>query len=406
MSRSVSLTENIPERPLSDARVHRVLYVTDSQRGRATARARGSLYREFFENDGWVFGFVDVAVESEDTIIEAARSYDAVVLLKVASYSLVYRLRANTCVRMVFDLTDSLWKLGYRADGWYELERILRAVDAVFCENEFMRAYGSRYNRDVRILPTCAQVELFDAARASSPAVTSRAGRVVIGWVGSRGTSGGLVKIRAPLMRLSARYPHVEFRLLGVSPSTAARIFGDASFSCLPDYEEADMVREMRSLDIGLFPVPLDIEDYRVRGPLKALLYMAAGVPAVCQNDGDCARILEDGVTGMLASSEKEWEQKLEALILSSDLRHRIGQAGLARVRKGHTLAQTYVALRDSLAEVIGAPSSSAGLPASPDRPVIPPFTKATDALRSAVLRIGGLGFRAHKKLFRSARIA
>ena len=406
MSRSLSLTVDVPKRIVPLATAQRVLYVTDSRRGRATARARGSLYREFFEDDGWGFGLVDVVVESEESIVSAAENYDVVVLLKIASYSLVRRLRIRTRARLVFDLTDSLWKLGYRADGWYDLERILRSVDAVFCENEFMRAYGARFNGDVRILPTCAQVELFDTARASSPVITPRAGRVVIGWVGSRGTSGGLKKIRTPLMRLSARYPGVEFRLLGVSQAIAAGIFAGSPFACQPDYDEADMVREIRSFDIGLFPVPLDIKDYRVRGPLKALLYMAGGIPAICQNDGDCARILEDGITGMLADSEEEWERKLEALILSSDLRHCIGQAGLARVRQGHTLAQTYEAIRDSLLAVINVGGSWVGKAIESDRRRPPLFTRSMDAVRSAALRVGGIGFRIHRKLFRPARIA
>ncbi len=57
-----------------------------------------------------------------------------------------------------------------------------------------------------------------------------------------------------------------------------------------------------------------------VRGALKALIYMSAGVPPVCFNAGECMDVISDGITGMLASTEKEWEEKLELLITSSPI--------------------------------------------------------------------------------------
>jgi glycosyltransferase involved in cell wall biosynthesis len=243
----------------------------------------------------------------------------------------------------------------FRLSGWHDLERVLRAVDAVICENDTVAAHASRFNDAVFIVPTCAQTELFDAARTRGDArpPSAASGRVRIGWVGSRTTVSALQKVREPLRRVCARHPGTEVRLVGCRPDDAARILGDIPHSVVPEYGEADMVREMLALDIGLFPAPRDEEDYRARGALKALLYLAAGVPPLCQEGGDCSRLLREGETGMLASGEEEWEAKLEALVEDPGLRERIGGAGRDWVRREHSLAVVQGLTRDVLVEVI-----------------------------------------------------
>lgn len=357
----------------------RLLYVVDSAQGRVTAHVRGALYRERFERDGWDARLLDAATASTLEIVDAARNADIVLLLKVSSLPLVCALRANTRARLIFDLTDSLWTPGYRMLGWWNLERILREVDAVFCENEYVRARALPYNSRVTCLSTCAQVELFDARRGAFPSRSG--GRVVIGWVGSRSTTGALAKIRAPLAALRARHPGLEIRIVGAHPEAVTAILGRERVSVRPDYDQDGMIEELLGFDIGVFPPPLDAEDYRARGALKALLYMAAAVPPVCEATGDCASLLTDGVDGMLARDAREWEEKLETLVVSPELRARMGAAALARARRGHTLEQVHAATRAALLDVLGSVAPSG-------RPPIPRGVRLRDWARSRVHHI------------------
>jgi glycosyltransferase involved in cell wall biosynthesis len=377
-----------------------LLFVVDSRLGHATRRARGAVFREAFEREGWKVSFADAATDRPADIVAAARGHEIVCLLKVGSLGLVRRLRRETRARIAFDLTDPLWKRAHRRAGWHDLDRILRLADVVLCENAVTRDYALRYNPNVALVPASAQTELFDAARdaarASLPLPARADGRVVIGWVGSRGTAGALAKVREPLRRVCARHPEVMLRVAGCRVEDAARALEGMPHTVRPEYDEAGMIQEMLSLDIGLFPAPLDAEDYRVRGALKALLYMGAGVPPVCQAGGDCSEIIEDGVTGMLADGPEEWERKIEALVVSPGLRRSMGEAALAFSRRERSLARVQARLRDALLGALDGPVASNPPPFAPTAPTAP--TRAREFLSSLGFRAEALEDRDHRR--------
>lgn len=342
----------------------RVLFVLDPLLGHITVKIRGTIFKELFECNGWTVEYVSRRPElnpddqaeirfKEEQIIEMSSGFQVVYLLKVPSIYLVKELRKRSRAKVVFDLTDALWKPFHRRQGWRDLEKILMNVDAVFSDNEYTSAYGRKYNRNVFIIPACTHVERFDEMRLITP--TRQDDKVVIGWVGSTGTVAALAAIQEPLEILFARYPNLELRVLGCD-ATVLPHFENVRFTTLPNYDEDDMIREVLRMNIGVFPPPLDLEDYRIRGALKGLIYMTGGIPAVCQNEGDCRRVVQDGVTGMLASTTEEWMEKLEILIKSPTLRLEMGSRALEAVRDKHSLERVYEILEEALLAVISSP--------------------------------------------------
>jgi glycosyltransferase involved in cell wall biosynthesis len=369
-----------------------ILYVVDGRRGHATQQARGLAYRGLFEREGWRVGFVDVAETDEAAVVAAARGHSIVCLLKVASYSLVKKLRGETSVPVVFDLTDALWKPVHRRGGWRDLERILRAVDAVLCENEYLEAYAQRFHSRIFRVPASSQVERFDALRG---AAALRSGdEVVIGWVGSPGTFAALAGIRRPLARISARHPGMRLRVVGGDAAAAEPVLKGVPHTLRADYDAEGMMREILAMDIGVFPAPFDLEDYRARGPLKALLYMAAGIPVVCQAGGECSGIFREGEAGLLCRSEEDWEKNLEALVVSAALRRRMGEAGLEKARRDHSLEASFQKLRDALLLTLRATR----VPGEVRRPT-PRGVRFLDACRSLRIQAAVLAFRLRRRL-------
>lgn len=341
-----------------------VLFVLDPMLGHITIKIRGTIFKELFKRNGWTVEYFSRRPElkpydqaeirlKEEQIVEMSSSFQAVYLLKVPSIHLVKELKKRSNAKVVFDLTDALWKPFHRKEGWHDLEKILTNVDAVFTDNKYISAYGRKYNSNVFVIPACTQVERFDEMRMITP--PRQDDKVVIGWVGSTGTVRALASIREPLENLFARYSNLELRILGCDETLLPR-FKNVSFTTLPDYDEDDMIREVLRMDIGIFPPPLDLEDYRIRGALKGLIYMTGGIAAVCQNEGDCRRVIRDGVTGMLATTKEEWIQKLEILIKSPALRREMGSRALEAVRNKHSLEHVYEILEAALVSVINSP--------------------------------------------------
>jgi glycosyltransferase involved in cell wall biosynthesis len=59
---------------------------------------------------------------------------------------------------------------------------------------------------------------------------------------------------------------------------------------------------------------------------LKAIQYMAFGIPCVATNIGTTPRIIRDGENGLLVQTDEEWLAALERLIDDPDLRRRLGE--------------------------------------------------------------------------------
>ena len=58
---------------------------------------------------------------------------------------------------------------------------------------------------------------------------------------------------------------------------------------------------------------------------LKALQYMALGIPTVATRIGANSRIIQDGENGFLVSDQDEWKERLLSLASDPELRRRVG---------------------------------------------------------------------------------
>lgn len=278
----------------------------------------------------------------ERRIVRKARRVDAVHLVKAVSFPLVSRLRETSTARLVLDLVDALWLPKYQPD---RLPETLRLVDAVTTDNELTANYLRRLQPACTIVPDPPQVEAFDRRRSGTGRRTD--GTLVIGWVGSTGTTYNLYVVWEALERLFAKHPHLHLRLLGAD-SRALPPFEAVRWSLTPCYTQTEMIDEVLQMDIGLFPLQ-DVEACRVRGVLKAAVYMAGGACVVASPVGQLPDLILPDRTGLLAETPAEWEAALDRLIQDPDMRRRLADGGLTAVRDRFTLDKAFEALRQVL---------------------------------------------------------
>jgi len=143
--------------------------------------------------------------------------------------------------------------------------------------------------------------------------------KVTIGWTGTFSTSEYLNLLRPVLQRLAGK---VDFRL---------KVIGNFDWD-LPGVD-LEVVRwtaerevaDLQAFDIGVYPLSFD-DWVTGKSGLKAIQYMAFGLPTVATNVGTTPRLIRHGENGLLVRSEEDWLEALEALVRDPQLRRRLGE--------------------------------------------------------------------------------
>ena len=71
---------------------------------------------------------------------------------------------------------------------------------------------------------------------------------------------------------------------------------------------------------------------------LKAIQYMALGIPAVASPVGMNREVIVDGDSGFLPEDEKAWVETLDRLLTDDELARRVGVAGRRRIETDYSL--------------------------------------------------------------------
>ncbi len=89
------------------------------------------------------------------------------------------------------------------------------------------------------------------------------------------------------------------------------------------EWQESSEVEDLHKIDIGIYP--LIKSDWALgKGGLKALQYMAAGIPAIATDFGTVKDFLVNEKNGLLVDSNEEWVNAIKKIIEDSDLRNNI----------------------------------------------------------------------------------
>ena len=173
-------------------------------------------------------------------------------------------------------------------------------------------------------------------------------GELVLGWSGSHSTSAYLRLLTPVFLRLKEQ--NIKFRLL---------VMGDPGFSikgiiveALP-WKEGYETEVIGRFDIGLYPLP-DEEWVYGKSGLKALQYMAMGVPTIASAIGTNFRIIEDGTNGFLVNNEEEWFQRIMQLATDPVFRENLGRKAIQTVEEHYSVRQNRLLYLSILRTTIG----------------------------------------------------
>jgi glycosyltransferase involved in cell wall biosynthesis len=262
-------------------------------------------------------------------------------MFRIGRYDLVYcfmyvtpigtsffeRLTRARARRLIYDLEDNVL-IGQSLKGQFpnpllrlfkgsgKAKYLVRRADHVITSSPFLNEHCLQINekRACTYVSSSVDTERFlPVNRYSNEAVP------VIGWTGTFSSSVYLDLLRGVFQALAARR---TFRL---------RVIGNFDYAL--DGVDLEVVRwtaereveDLQAIDIGVYPLPL--EDWVTgKSGLKAIQYMAFGIPCVATNVGTTPMLIRDGENGLLVRTEEEWLSALQRLLDQPDLRKRLGQ--------------------------------------------------------------------------------
>ena len=270
--------------------------------------------------------------------IGKASKYDLVYVLREAALlgpAVFERLLYQQSIPFVFDFDDAIF-VSYRSpsNGYLsylkfasKTKTICRLASHVMVGNPYLAEYARQVNDNVTVIPTTIDTEKYRV-----PPPKNDSGPLTIGWTGSYSTVQHLDTLRGALKKLAETE---KFRL---------RVIGTPSYELAPidveamQWRAATELDDLCAIDIGVMPLPDDNWSKGKCG-LKALQFMALGIPTICSPVGVNTDIIQDNQNGFLAGTEAEWVDKLTRLLRSAELRRRLGDAGRATVEQRYSAA-------------------------------------------------------------------
>lgn len=217
---------------------------------------------------------------------------------------------------------------------------LMKSADHVITCTPYLDQFVRKYNQNTTDISSTINTNLY------KPKTDYKIKeKFVIGWSGSHSTSKYLHLLDGVFKDLAREY---SFKLL---------VMGDASFTlegveveAMP-WNEKYEVEVISRFDIGVYPLPNE-EWVLGKSGLKALQYMALGIPTVATNIGTIHRIIRNGENGFLVSSEEEWKNTIVKLINDQCLREKTGRQASVTVDEIYSInanKEKYLSILDLL---------------------------------------------------------
>lgn len=276
------------------------------------------------------------------------RSYD---ILRLHKYAVVYvhlwvtpigppifeRLVRWRAKRLIYDIDDMVF-LGHHSEanrffrflkGREKMIHLMKYSDHVITCTPKLDEFVREYNRNTTDISSTINTETY--IPTENKKIENK--EIVLGWSGSHSTSKYLHLLDEVLVELTKKY-NIKLKVIGDSKFAIDGVKVEA-FS----WTEEKEIDHLKTFDIGLYPLP-DEEWVLGKSGLKALQYMALGIPTIATAIGANFRVVEEGVTGLLVNpnDEKGWVKAIEEIISDPEKYSQFSTNGRKKVELNYSL--------------------------------------------------------------------
>jgi hypothetical protein len=269
--------------------------------------------------------------------VEVFEQYDAVLVrgLHHPKNSLLWRWAAESGkpALRVFDLDDDPWSwlpgspedLYWTDERRLQLELNIQYADLVTTPTRMLADVLAELNPRIAVLPNTIPERLLTL-------LPPKQDRFIVGWQGAQQHVKDLQLIYNPVLRFMLRHSDVEFHLWGPQGTLD---FPDALAGRIITYPWTSRVWDhylRLNMTVGLAPLDLRDRFNETKSDIKLREYAALGIPFIASTSSAYSTTAL-AARGMVAESEREWEEALEELYRNPSLRDWMTEQGRLRAR-------------------------------------------------------------------------
>lgn len=313
---------------------------------RAVDKLADDVTVKFFQGGPKLMNHVDPPL-----LVENGKEADLIVAQRANSFEgmgVWRRFRTPTC-RTVYENDDDVWHVTADNTNAYESYREgneAREVVLRLCMTASGVTTSSPYLGDLHreltpqtpvfVLPNYIPEFVLDMKH------DDRQGRPRLGWMGGASHNRDIEQATNAVRRFMMRFPKWDFVVSGVDyrKEFGAPVGRSFHVPWIHVCNDADMFYRMIDFDIGICPL-LDTQFSRSKSWIKALEYMARGMPVVASDVEPYRRFITHGVNGFLVKREHEWLAALSTLASDDKLRAEMG-ANAHKLASEHTIEKHY----------------------------------------------------------------
>jgi glycosyltransferase involved in cell wall biosynthesis len=237
----------------------------------------------------------------------------------------VLKLAKKLKKKIIFDFDDAIYLKNPK-----EFREILKISDLVLAGNPYLKERAIKYNSQVEIIPT-----LIPSSLPYLKNKIKKRNKIILGWTGLPYYFPYFKILKKPLEELGQKYS-LELRIISQGKFPKDLIPKGIGFKFIKWNLKSEW-EELAKFDIGIMPL-LGTELDKGKCGFKLIQYMAMGIPSLASKVGENINIIDHQINGFLASNQAEWKEYLEKLILSSELREKIGIKAREKFSKQYTL--------------------------------------------------------------------
>lgn len=203
--------------------------------------------------------------------------------------------------------------------------KMLAACDGAITSTNQLKEELLKYQDTVLLNRNLASSELMEVSSCFIKDYNQQSQQVKIGYFsGSISHNENFELIKPALKKLLEAYPFIELHIVGhLDIPTDMKVYEQQII--VHDYVDWKTLPQLISqVDINLAPL-VDSIFNRAKSEIKWLEAAMVKVPTIASDIGAFADMVIDGQTGLLAK-EDEWNEKLDSLIFSAELRQKLAE--------------------------------------------------------------------------------